>query len=99
MYNKIPTEIKPTKMSTKITYASAFDLTFFLLLRETRATSLAHMKDATLEVESNILEVEKLRSKAYRDRIKGMYEDSTSGSFASLPQVDVLTKLVKSLSA
>jgi hypothetical protein len=71
MYNKIPTEIKPTETSAKITYASAFDPEFFLLLRERRATSLAHMQDATLEVESNILAVDKLRSKVDRDRRKG----------------------------
>jgi hypothetical protein len=98
MYNNIPTEIKPTKTSTKITYASVFDPEFFLLLRERRATSLAHMQDASLEVESNILVVDKIRSKDDRDKIKGRYEASTSGSFASHPQVDELTKLVKSLS-
>jgi hypothetical protein len=99
MYNKIPTEIKPTETSAKITYASAFDPEFCLLLRERRATSLAHMQDATLEVESNILAVDKLRSKADRDRRKGRSEASTSGSSAAHPQVDELTKLVKSLSA
>jgi hypothetical protein len=30
MYNKIPSEIKPTETSTKITYASAFDPDFCL---------------------------------------------------------------------
>jgi hypothetical protein len=45
MYNKIPAEIKPTEASAKITYASAFDPNFCLLLRERRATSLAHMED------------------------------------------------------
>jgi hypothetical protein len=54
-----------------MTYASAFDPDFCLLLRERRATSLAHMQDASLEVESNILAVDKLRSKADRDRRKG----------------------------
>ena len=34
MYNKIPVEIKPIETSTKITYASAFDLEFCLHLRE-----------------------------------------------------------------
>jgi hypothetical protein len=34
MYNKIPAEIKPSEASSKITYASAFDPNFFLLLRE-----------------------------------------------------------------
>jgi hypothetical protein len=55
MYKKIPNEIKPTKTSAKMTYANAFEPDFCLLLRERRATSLAHMQDETLEVESNIL--------------------------------------------
>jgi hypothetical protein len=69
------------------------------MLRERRATSLAHMQDTTLEVDSNILGVEKLRSKDDRDRGNGRYEASTSGSSAAHPQVDELNKLVKSLSA
>jgi hypothetical protein len=56
------------------------------------------MKDAALEVESNILAVEKLRSKDDREIRKGRYEASTSGSSPTHPQVDELTKLVKSLS-
>jgi hypothetical protein len=58
MYNKIPDEIKPTEAFAKITYASSFDPNFYLLLRERRDTSLAHMQDAALEVESNILAVD-----------------------------------------
>jgi hypothetical protein len=50
MYNKIPAEIKPTETSAKISYSSVFDPDFCLLLRERRSTSLAHMKDASLEV-------------------------------------------------
>jgi hypothetical protein len=61
MYNKIPTEIKPTKNSAKITYNSAFDPKFFLMLREIISTSLSYMQDATLELESNILADDKLR--------------------------------------
>jgi hypothetical protein len=98
MYNKIPTEFKPTETSAKITYASAFDPDFCLLLRERRATSLAHMQDASLEVESNIFAVDKLRSKADRDKRRGRSEVSTSGSSVVHPQVDELTKLVKSMS-
>jgi hypothetical protein len=49
-------------------------------------------------VESNILAVGKLRSEADRDIGKGRFEVSTSGSSTSHPQVDELTKLVKSLS-
>jgi hypothetical protein len=55
MYNKIPTKIKPTEASTKITLVSDFDPNFCLLLRERRATSLAHTQYADLEVESNVL--------------------------------------------
>jgi hypothetical protein len=43
MYNKIHAEIKPSEASAKITYASAFDPDFCLLLRERRATTLAHI--------------------------------------------------------
>ena len=50
MYNKIPAEINPSEASTQISYASAFDPDFYLLLRERRATSLAQMKDAAIEV-------------------------------------------------
>jgi hypothetical protein len=60
MYKKIPAEVKPSETSAKMTYASAFNPDFFLLLRERRATSLAHMQDAALEVESNILVAENL---------------------------------------
>jgi len=81
MYNKIPTKINPTETSAKITYSSAFDPDFYLLLRERRATSLAHIQDASIEVESNILVVDKLRSKDDRDRRKGRFEGSTSSSF------------------
>jgi hypothetical protein len=99
MNNKIPTKIKPIETSTKITYASAFDPEFCLLLRERRAISLAPMQDETLEVESNILAVDKLRSKSDRDRRKGRVEASTYDSSVAHPQVDELTKLVKSLFA
>jgi len=98
MYNKIPTKVKPTKTFAKITYARTYDPDFCLLLRERRVTSLAHMQDASLEVESNIFVVDKLRSKANRDRRKVRYEPSTSRSSVFHPQDDELTKFVKSMS-
>ena len=67
MYNKIPAEINPSKTSAKITYARTFDPDFCLLLRERRATTLAHMQDTAVEVESNILAVDRLRNKADKD--------------------------------
>ena len=99
MYNNIPIEIQPTESSAKITYASAFDLDFCLILRERRATSLAHMQDASLEVESNVLAVDKLRNKDDRDKRKGRSEALTSSSSVAPPQMDEMTKLLKSLSA
>jgi hypothetical protein len=68
MYNKIPAEIKPTEASAKITYSSAFDPNFCLLLRERRATSLVNMQDAALEVESNVLAVDRIRRKCEETR-------------------------------
>jgi hypothetical protein len=99
MYTNIPVEVKPIETSAKMTYANAFDPDFCLLLRERRATSLVHMKDASIEVESNILAVDKLRSKADRDRRKGRSEGSTSSSFATPLQMDKVTKLLNSLSS
>jgi hypothetical protein len=98
MYNKIPAEIKPSEASAQISYAGAFDPDFCLLLRERRATSLAQMQDAAIEVESNILAADRLRNKADVDRRKGKSEASTSGTLVPHPQVDELTRMVKSLS-
>jgi hypothetical protein len=99
MYNKIPTEINPTEASTKISYASAFDPDFCLLLRERRATSLAQMQVAAIEVESNVLVVDRLRNKTDAYRIKGRSKASTSGTSVPHPQVYELTNIVKYLSA
>jgi hypothetical protein len=74
MYNNIPTEIKPIETSAKIAYVSAFNPEFFLLLRERRYASLAHMQDAALEVESNIVASDKLRGEYDRDRRKNRDE-------------------------
>jgi hypothetical protein len=57
------------------------------------------MQDAALEVEFNILAVDRFRNKTDRDRGRGRSEASTSGSSASHPQVDELTNMVKYLSA
>ena len=43
MYSKIPTEIKPTEASSKITYVGAFDPEFCLFFRERRSAMLSKM--------------------------------------------------------
>ena len=87
MYKKILTEIKPSENSTKITYASAFDPKFCLLLRERRSTTLSHMQDVSLEVESNILEVDKLRGKYDRDRRKQKEKSSSYDASGTNPRL------------
>jgi hypothetical protein len=91
MYNKIPAEIKPSEAFAQISYASAFDPDFCLLLRERRATSLSQMQDAAIEVESNILAADRLRNRANADRRKGKSEASTFGPSLPHPQVNELT--------
>jgi hypothetical protein len=70
MYSKIPDEIKPTETSTKIYFANAFDAEFSLLLRERRSATLSLMQEASIEVEYNIIAVEKLKSRGDRDKKK-----------------------------
>jgi hypothetical protein len=94
MYNKIPTEIKPSEASAQISYDGAFDPDLCLLLRERRATSLAQMQDAAIEVESNILAADILRNRADADRRKGKSEASTSGPSLPHPQVNELTQVM-----
>ena len=61
MYNRIPVEIKPIETSAKLTYENAFDHELSLLLREMRPISLLNMQDVALEVESNILDSNRLK--------------------------------------
>jgi hypothetical protein len=70
MYGRIPDEIKPTKMSTKITYANVFDADFSLMLRERWSTTLSSMQEASIEVESNILASDKLKARYDKDKKK-----------------------------
>jgi hypothetical protein len=63
MYSKIPEEIKPTETYAKNTFANSFDAEFSLLLRERRSVTLNLMQEAAIEVESNILAAERLKSK------------------------------------
>jgi hypothetical protein len=99
MYNKIPAKINPSESSTKITYASSFDPDFCLLLRERRATTLAHMQDATMEVECIILVVDRLKNKADRNISRKIPEAFPSNSSPLPLQTDEVTKVIKSLSA
>jgi hypothetical protein len=82
MYSKIPTEIKPTDASAKITYANSFDSEFYLLLRERRSPTLSLMQDFSLEVESNILASHKLKGNTDR---RNPRDEASSSSNMLLP--------------
>jgi uncharacterized small protein (DUF1192 family) len=97
MYNNIPAEIKPSEAFAQISYAGAFDPDFCLLLRERRSTSLTQMQDEAIEVESNILAADRLRSRADTDGRKGKSEASTSGPSLPHPQVNELTQVMNFL--
>jgi len=97
MYSKIPAEVKPTPTSVKLAYANAFDSDFYLLLRERRCATLADMQDAALEVESNIMATEKLRSHA--DIRRQRSEASSSSASSSEPKLDKMTRMIESLAA
>jgi hypothetical protein len=57
------------------------------------------MQDAAVEVEMNILVVDRLRNKVDKDMPKRRVEASTSNSFSLPPQMDEVTKVLKLLSA
>jgi hypothetical protein len=57
------------------------------------------MQDEAIEVESNVLAVDRLRNKTDVDRRKGIFEALTSGPSTPHPQMDELTKIVNSLSS
>jgi hypothetical protein len=99
MYNRIPVEIKPSEASAMITYSSAFDPDFCLLLRERRDATLAHMQDAAVEVESNILAVNRLRNTGDRSTSNNRPEASSSSSSPLPHQMDETAIAIKSLAA
>jgi hypothetical protein len=98
MYGRIPGEIKPTEASTKINYANAFDTYFSLLLRERRSTTLLSMQETTIEVESNILASDRLKTRFDKDKNKQREHSSASSNPAtSDPKLDKMTKTLKDL--
>jgi hypothetical protein len=98
IYGRIPDEIKPTKASAKITYANEFDTEFSLLLRERISTTLFSMQEETIEVESNILASDKLKTRSDKEK-KKQREDTPTSSNSSMfdPKLEEMTKNLKYL--
>ena len=95
MFSKIPAEIKPTDTSTKITYANAFDLEFYLFPRERRSASMSLMQDASLEVESNIVASQKVKGKIDRKK----HPSDHLGASSSENKIEKMAKMMDSLTA
>ena len=103
MYGKIPTEIKPSENSAKLTYANAFNHDFSLLLRERRPVTLLNMQDSALEVESNILASNRLKvnlaQQVYDRKRKKEAAPVVSTSHSADGKIYEMEKLVKILTA
>jgi hypothetical protein len=99
MYGKIPYEIKPSETSAKITFANAFDAEFSLLLRERRVSTLNQMQEAAIEVESNILAAEKLKTRGDRDRKKKKEEMPSSSNTTSNSKINEMGNMLKDMTS
>ena len=95
MFNKIPTKIKPTDTSAKITYSNAFDFDFCLLLRERRSASLSLMQDVALEVKPNIVASQKVKGKVDMKK----HSSDPLGDSSSENKMDKMAKMLDSLIA
>jgi hypothetical protein len=103
LYSKIPVEVKPSQPSAKVTFAGIFDSDFALLLRERRDTTLVVMHDDAIEIESNMMESGKLKTKVeigIREprKFKEQRGPSGSGRSAQDEKIDEMAKLIKDLS-
>jgi hypothetical protein len=97
MYNKILDEIKPSETSAKITFAKSFNDEFYLLLREIRSDTLSLMQEVVIEIESNILAADKLKSRGDRDRKKQKEELPSSSHTTSDSNMDEMDNMLKTL--
>ena len=66
MYQTIPNEIKPLEIASMIAYTNTFEAYFSLLLRERRTPNLATMQKSSIEVESNMMAVDRLEGESDR---------------------------------
>jgi hypothetical protein len=103
LYHKISVEVKPSQPAAKVTFAGAFDSDFALLLRERRSTTLAGMQDDAIEIESNMMASEKLKTKVDMGTrepkcFKEHAGPSGSGKSSSEEKMDEMEKIIKDLS-
>jgi hypothetical protein len=88
------------KILQKLPFSNAFDAEFSLLLRERRSATLSLMQEETIEVESNILAAERLKSKYDKDKNKQKeYVPSSSHPTTSDPKIEEMAKMLKTLTS
>ena len=102
MYNKIPTEVKPSQPAVKVTFTGAFNPDFSLLLRERRSIDLTKMQDDALEIESNMMASGKLKTKfetGNKETIRYRDQGGPSESgISSEDKMDDMERVIKELS-
>jgi hypothetical protein len=102
LYNKIPAEVKPSQPVAKVTYASAFDPDFSLLLRERRSLDLSKMQDDAVEIESNMMASGKIKAKTdtgNKENKKFKEQGGPSGSGkSSRDRIDEMARVIQQLS-
>jgi hypothetical protein len=99
IYHTIPTEVKPSQLTTKVTLPGAFEPEFALLLRERRSPTLTGMQEDVIEIESNMMESCKIKSKvdigtkehrSFREQVGS----SGCGKYAK-EKIDDMAKIIK----
>lgn len=104
VYQKIPAEVKPPKTTAMITFANAFNAKFSLWLRAAKPQSFPIMQEAAIEVESHILETNKLKveeNKGLKEK-KKQKEEKQASAFkdSSIEQkLDEMLNLMKHLAS
>jgi hypothetical protein len=102
LYNKIPTEVKPSQPIEKVTFIGTFDPDFTLLLRERRSVDLTKMQDDALEIESNMMASRKLKTKfetGNKEIRRYRKQGGPSGSgISSKDKMDDMARIIKELS-
>jgi hypothetical protein len=102
IYHNIPEEVKPSQPTVKVTFAGDFEPDFTLLLREIRSTTLIGIQDNAIEIESNMMESGKLKSKVETGTkepkcFKEHAGPSGSGKFTE-EKMDDMAKIIKDVS-
>jgi hypothetical protein len=100
LYSNIPTEVKPSHLVAKVTFAGAFNSDFTLLLRERRDTTLARIQGNAIEIESNMMASRKIKTKAEvgirePQRFKEQGGPSGSGRNTQDDKIEEMDKIIK----